>query len=306
MALAPHDRDWDDGAVADGGAVEDEAPDWPSTVAEGGTTLICLPDPLWDTVTYDAIDKMYPHDESPIAKTGTYCRAPRGSAEWEATFQLALKRSDRKLAAIARLLRQEWSRKEVAQKYAVAPSTVTRWCNAIEEFRREWERAQDEMPFQHLPARTQRVARLWFKENRSVSDIASALDVGYATARQEIITVAKAYNAARGPTPELSRAPTTDGRMAGKPLRRDGRHARSAASRAEILDVIRGWPWVHDEPPTQSDILRAINKRSKNHVARHLKTLIEEGLVQLHPDGRGYVVVESSELAPHFPATTAL
>jgi hypothetical protein len=88
--------------------------------------------------------------------------------------------------------------------------------------------------------------------------------------------------------------------------RLDGRHARSEASRAEILHVIRSLTWAHGEPPTQREILKASKKKSKSHIGGLLKTLIDEGILRLGPDGRGYVIVESSERAPNFSAKTAL
>jgi hypothetical protein len=86
---------------------------------------------------------------------------------------------------------------------------------------------------------------------------------------------------------------------------RDGRHARGEASRAQIVDVIRFLTWTLEKPPTQREIMAHLGKSSKHHVERNLKILIQQGTVRLHANGRGYVVVESSDVAPHLSAKMA-
>jgi hypothetical protein len=101
----------------------------------------------------------------------------------------------------------------------------------------------------------------------------------------------------RGPL--ASSAGTSAPRQSG-----DGRHARGEASRAQIVEVIRFLTWTLEKPPTQREIMAHVGKCSKHHVERHLKILVQQGTVRLHANGRGYVVVESSGIAPHFSAKT--
>jgi hypothetical protein len=148
----------------------------------------------------------------------------------------------------------------------------------------------------------------WLMEGLLINDstpaeLAWEAGVSESTISRYRATARKLYEAANGTWMDHCSLASSTGASVPR-YSRDGRHARGEASRAQIVDVIRFLTWALQKPPAQREILAHVGKSSKHHVERHLKMLIQQGIVRLHANGRGYVVVESSDVAPHFSART--